>query len=318
MPWLFVRRTSVRPIDVCCLNRTQSSPPFRRKAPCIEAFARYCALLMFVGSGCFALQAQSNASSISSQPPKQSLGAIDGDIVVPNATGALGHQDAAALKEITEHLAVVGSAPWLGMQGTGQIVYGAKDPTAYSATLSILQNDRFRLDAQTNKGEMSLRIHGPVGKIQGSGGPTETIPPDTAAAGIFPFGLVRTVHFPGRDTSLIDHGLTTAGGVQLHRITVETPSIGRDPVTKSRRTIAIDLYFDPATHLLAKSASSSFIAVGHSAKFLRVVTYSDYRKVGTAMVPFRYDESMDGQQYWVLQLSDVQLNPVFDVTYFQF
>ena len=69
---------------------------------------------------------------------------------------------------------------------------------------------------------------------------------------------------------------------------------------------------------LAKSASSSFIAVGHSAKFLRVVTYSDYRKVGTAMVPFRYDESMDGQQYWVVQLSDVQLNPVLDATYFQF
>ncbi|MCU1252892.1 MAG: hypothetical protein JWQ49_5921 [Edaphobacter sp.] len=69
---------------------------------------------------------------------------------------------------------------------------------------------------------------------------------------------------------------------------------------------------------LPKSASSGFIAVGHSAKCLRVVTYSDYRKVGTSMVPFRYDESMDGQQYWVLQLSDVRLNPVFDATYFQF
>jgi hypothetical protein len=233
-------------------------------------------------------------------------------------TGLLGQHDAAALKEITEHLAVVGTAPWLGMQGTGQIVFGDKDPTTYNATLSMIGSDRFRLDAQTNKGEMSIRIHGQAGKIQGAGGPAETIPPNTAAAGIFPFGLVRTGHFPGQETSLVDHGLTTVGGVQLHRITVETPSIGRDPATKSRRTIVIDLYFDPASHLLAKSASSSFPADGHSAKFLRVVTYSDYRKVGTSMIPFRYDESMDGQQYWVLQLSDVQLNPALDAAYFQF
>jgi hypothetical protein len=280
--------------------------------------ARHFALFIVLWLGCVALRAQPNASGVSPQPPKQSVGAFDGDIVIPNATGVLGQQDAGAIKEITEHLAVVGPAPWLGMQGTGQIVYGAKDPTAYSATLAMLGRDQFRLDAQTSKGEMSIRIHGQVGKIQGNGGPEETIPSDTAAAGIFPFGLVRTVHFPGQTTSLIDHGLTTVGGVQLHRISVETPSIGRDPVTKSRRMIAIDLYFDPASHLLAKSASSSLMAVGHSAKFLRVVTYGDYRKVGSVMVPFRFSESMDGQQYWVLQLSDAQLNPALDATYFQF
>jgi hypothetical protein len=267
---------------------------------------------------CVVARAQSTSTSVEQITPTPAPGSLDAGVAIPNATGALGKQDAGALREITEHLAIVGSAPWLGMQGTGQVVYGAEDPTAYSATLSMIGSDQFRLDAQTNKGEMSLRIHGPVGKIQGTGGPAETIPPETATAGIFPFGLVRTLHFPARETSLTDLGLTTIGGVQLHRITVETPSVGRDPVTKARRTIAIDLYFDPATHLLAKSASSSFTAVGHSAKFLRVVTYSDYRKVGTAMVPFRYDESMDGQQYWVLKLSDVQLNPSLDATYFQF
>jgi hypothetical protein len=266
---------------------------------------------------CVIAQAQSTPTSVEHTTPTNALG-FDTDVAVPKAAGALGRQDAAALKEITEHLATVGSALWLGMQGTGKIVYGAKDPTTFSATLSMMGGDQFRLDAQTHKGEMSLRIHGPVGKIQGTGGPAETIPPETAAAGIFPFGLVRTLHFPGRETSLIDHGLTTVAGVQLHRITVETPSVGRDPVTKSRRTIAIDLYFDPASHLLAKSVSSSSIADGRNAKFLRVVTYSDYRKVGAAMVPFRYSESMDGQQYWVLQLSDAQLNPALDATYFQF
>lgn len=167
--------------------------------------------------------------SITGQSAPVSNGAaLDAGIAIPVSTGVLGQHDDAALKEIAAHLAVVGATPWLGMQGTGQIVYGSKDPTAYSATLSMIGSDQLRLksrlDAQTNKGEMSIRIHGQVGKIQGTGGPTQTIPPDTAIAGIFPFGLVRTLHSPG--TSLIDHGLTTVGGVQLHRISVETPSTG--------------------------------------------------------------------------------------------
>jgi len=58
---------------------------------------------------------------------------------IPVATGAPGQQDTAAAKEITEHLTIVGSVPWLGMQGTGQIVYGSKDTTAYSATLSMME-----------------------------------------------------------------------------------------------------------------------------------------------------------------------------------
>lgn len=316
MPWSAVRHTCAR--NFCAID---PHVPYARRPRGLQCGSRSSRRirqpLLLLVMACVIAQAQSTPTSVEHATPTSALG-FDTDVSIPNATGALGRQDAAALKEITEHLAIVGSAPWLGMQGTGQIVYGTKDPTAYSATLSVLGNDRFRLDAQTNKGEMSLRIQGPVGKIQGGGGPSETIPPETAAAGIFPFGLVRTLHFPGRETSLIDHGLTTVGGIQLHRISVETPSIGRDPVTKSRRTIAIDLYFDPTSHLLVKSASSSFVAVGHSAKFLRVVTYGDYRKVGTAMVPFRYTESMDGQQYWALQLSDVQLNPALDTTYFQF
>lgn len=236
----------------------------------------------------------------------------------PTTSGTLGRVDQAALTEITAHLTAVGAVAWTGMQGTGQIVYGAKDPTSYNATFSTMGTDQYRLDAQTNKGEMSIRIRGDVGKIQGGGGPATAIPVETALVGIFPFALVRGAHFPGPTTSLIDHGLITEGGAELHRITVEFGSVGRDPVTKSRRTVAIDLYFDPTSHLLAKSASSSFVAEGHSAKFLRVVAYSDYRQVGTSMVPFRYTESMDGDQYWVLQLSDVQLSPALPATYFQF
>jgi hypothetical protein len=312
MPWSFVRHACARNFFAIDTHVTYARQP--RGPQCGPFSSRSIGQTFFLlVMVCIASHAQS--TPITNSPNSASL---DTDVAIPKATGVLGQQDAAALKEITEHLATVGSVLWLGMQGTGQIVYGSKNATAYSATLSMMGSNQFRLDAQTNNGEMSLRIHGPVGKVQGGGGPAGIIPPETAAVGIFPFGLVRTMHFPGPETSLIDHGITAVNGVQLHRITVEIPPIGLNPATNSKRMIAIDLYFDPASHLLVKSASSNFIALGHSPKFLRVVTYSDYRTVGAAMVPFRYSESMDGQQYWVLQLSDVQLNPTLDTTYFQF
>ena len=182
--------------------------------------AQHCTLVFSFGIGCVVLQAQSNVPSISSQPTKQSLRILDGDIVAPGVTAALGQQNGAALNEIKEHLSVVGSASWLGIQGTGKIVYGARDSTAYPATLSILGKNKFRLDAQTSKGEMSLRIHGPVGKMNGTGAPEETISPDAATAGIFPFEAVLS----GTLDCCVDHGLTTVGSIQLHRITVEIPA----------------------------------------------------------------------------------------------
>jgi hypothetical protein len=230
----------------------------------------------------------------------------------------LGQQDAAALKEITEHLAVVGSAPWLGMRGKGKITYGPIDTTAYDATLSTLGGDKFRLDAQTKQGEMSIRIHGGLGKIKSGDGTMSSMPFDTAMSGLFPFARPRQKNFSGPTGSLLDHGLTTIGGTELHRITFEGATIGRNPVTKSRQTVATDLYFDPTSHLLVKSSTASAIADGRNVKFLFVVTYDDYRKVGTSMVPFRYTETMNGERYWTLQLSEVQLNPELPSTYFEF
>ena len=211
----------------------------------------------------------------------------------------------------------MGATPWKGMEGTGEIVY-AQDKTYYPATLSMIGADRFRLDAQTDKGMASTRINGLVGKTQDATGKETAMSHNAAAAGLFPFQLVRTAHFPGKQTSLIDHGMTSVDGKQLHRMTVENQTIGRNPVTKSPQTIAMDLYFDPSTHLLIKSVSNELLTSGHSASFLRVVTYSDYRLVEGALIPFHYAESMDGELYWTLQLTAVQLNPTFDAKYFQF
>jgi hypothetical protein len=249
---------------------------------------------------------------------RNSPGPLDADIVIPTTSGVLGQKDAGALTELASHRTAVGSNPWIGMQGTGTITYATQDSPAYDATLSNLSADRFRLDAQTTKGETSIRINGTVGKIQGSDGKISIIPSDTASLKLFAFELPRALDFSGPKVSLLDRGIVSVGDTRLHRITFEFPSSIRNPVDKLQQTNVIDLYLDPESHLLIKSASLILLADSRPTRFLSVVTYSDYRKVGASLIPFRYSETLEGQQCRTLQLSDVQLNPTLNSTYFDF
>ena len=275
-------------------------------------------LLICFGLECSTLPAQSNAPNLSPQPSRQSLGPFDKDIVIPDAKGPLGQRDSGASNELLGHLAVVGTSPWTGMVGTGQITYGTTDSTAYSATLSILGGTGFRLDSQTSRGALSIRISGRHGIIQEPDGRQFPILPDTAATGIFQFVQPRLPNIPGATGSLLDRGPIVVDSVSLHRVTIESPGAGHDLVTGKATIIATDLYFDPSTHLLVKSANSIGLDGAHNNHLLRVITYGDYRKVGNSMVPFLYTQTLDGQKQWTLQLTDVQLNPTLDSTIFEF
>ena len=93
---------------------------------------------------------------------------------------------------------------------------------------------------------------------------------------------------------------------------------GNGQVQSLNSAVTADFYFDPTSHLLIKSVCPVLMGAGHPVTFLSVVTYSDYRKVGTAMIPFRYTETLNGQLYRTLQLSGVQLSPDLTSQYFQF
>jgi hypothetical protein len=243
---------------------------------------------------------------------------LDSGIVSPPTTAVLGQRDQTASTELANHLAVVGGQQWAGMQGTGTIIYGALDPTSYAATLSNMGSDSFRLDAQTKTGSTSIRIRRQLGGVQGSDGKVSFFRPGTAMIGLFPFELTRTVPIAATTTSLIDDGLVSIGGAELHRITMAYPSHFQQTGGKPCQVVAIDFYFDPTSHLLIKSSASVAVNEAPFVRFLMVVTYGDYRKVGTSMIPFRYNETMDGQQYRQLQLSTVQLNPALTSAYFEF
>lgn len=240
------------------------------------------------------------------------------DIPQPAPTGPLGRADAASLAEITAYLKTVGATPWVGMQGTGEITYGDDTTTSYSATLTILGNTGFRLDAFAPNGQLSIRINGGHGQIQEAGGKRHTMLPATAASGLFQFQMPRLASFPSTNSSLLDRGVIVVDGQSLHRLTYEVPLATATSKSGKQGTVATDLYFDSATHLLVKSANTIRINGVTNVDFLREITYGDYRQVGSSMVPFRYTEKLNGQKLWILQLSDVQLNPAVQSTYFEF
>jgi hypothetical protein len=251
-------------------------------------------------------------------PAPTSIETSSGVYAVPVSTGVLSQKDPAALAELTSHFAAIGSVPWIGMQGMGTIAYGLNSATSYDATMSALGAQKYRLDAQTPKGQTSTRIERLLGKIQSEAGSIATLTAQTAAGGIFPFELARSAGKLGPTSSLRDQGLTTVGGLQLHRITLERATVGKNPTTNLRNTEAIDLYFDPSTHLLVKSSVLVPLAANRSASVLSVVSYSDYRLVGTTLVPFCFTETIQGEQSRILQLKSVSLNPTFDSGYFTF
>lgn len=269
----------------------------------------FCAFLLCLT----VIAAHAYAQDISSKSGER----LDSNIPRPIATGVLGQYDEAAVREIQAHLAAVGSAPWSGIQAQGQITYGPTDQTSYPATLSNMGFKDFRLDAQTGQGQMSIRIHGRIGETRGDNVPSYTIPPETAKLGLFPFELARLSNFSSKSTSLLDRGYIAIEGVQYHRISVEIAGIGTNSVTKTRRTIAVDLYFD-SNHSLIKSAVYALAPAAHGASFLHVVTYGDFRPVGSSTIPFQFTETVDGERLWVLQLTEAQTAPQLDKTYFQF
>ena len=234
---------------------------------------------------------------------------------VPTPTGVLGTLDPAALTEVNTHRAVVGGGSWAGMQAVGQITYGA-ETTSYPVTLSNFGDRAFRLDVTTSKGIASTRIYGVVGKQQESDGATTPIAIETSQSGLFPFQLARSVYLQSPSISLTDGGMITVDGIALHRVTLERATMGRNPATKQRRTVVIDLYFDPSTHLLVRSRVP--VDIGHNVKLVSDVTYSDYRLVGIARIPFHFNETIDGQQYRSLQLSVITIVPTLDSTLFAF
>jgi hypothetical protein len=257
--------------------------------------------------------------TILAQTPESGvLGPLDSGVAAPVSTGILRKVDPLATAELAAHIAATGDVSrWAGFQGTGIMTFGA-DSRQYQTTLTSSGSEEFRLDVQAAQGTESTRIERFSGKTQYPDGTTVSMPTQSAAVGFFPFSILRTPHFPASITSLHDYGVLSIGSTELHRVAYEFPTVGRNPRIKGPQTAVIDFYFDPATHLLVKSAAQVFIPGARQVPFTSVVTYSDYRLVGGSKIPFHYVESLDGQLYRTLQLSSAVVDPSVNHPFFQF
>lgn len=244
-------------------------------------------------------------------------GSEDQSIPVPAFTGSLGQKDSAALQELIDYLKAVNISEWKGLKASGTISHDAG--AGEQATLAISGGSRFRLNVQTPKGERSTRIGGSYGKTLAIDGKFFTMPAATAKAGLVAFPRLLEAAFPDSTTSLIDRGQIQLDSRILHRLTVEESAFPSSPGAAQQQNISVvDLYFDSFTHLLVKSASAIQLDSADRQRYLVVVTYDDYQKVQDSLIPFRYSQSMNGQAQWTLQLTNADLQPSFDPSYFQF
>lgn len=256
-------------------------------------------------------------------PLTQIIGNADQGIVLPQSAPFSERQDSAALAEIHAYRNAINLGSWADMQGAGELTSTAIDSTGgsapESATLWIRNHHGYRLDVQKPKGMSSLRMDGAYGTIQHADGQMKSIDSRDAVAGLLAFPALMESGFPTPSVMLIDQGTATVDGTALHRITVERPWPG-GPVDSqgSPLTTITDLYFNPQTHLLMKSANGVLGSKTGSVRLLRVITYGDYQAENGMLIPASYRETLNGQILWTLQLTQVQLNQGLSEAEFHF
>ena len=263
--------------------------------------------------------AQSQTQSPQKKDFTRILGAEDGDLVVPGPVLTTVQKDSSALQTIAAFVSAVNGGGWSEMQATGTLTAPGATAEQYPATLTIQNGTSFRLDVNTPEGLRSTRIHGRVGRILESNGVKHSLPAATALVGLFAFPKLMMTTFPSTQTSVIDQGTIVVDGKSLLRVTVQEPvSPETTPQPANVQTNVIDLYFDPATHLLLKSVASVQLNTADRARYMQAVTYSDYQNVDGMLLPFATSQTLNGQRQWSLQLTNVQLNSSVDTSLFTF
>lgn len=243
-------------------------------------------------------------------------GSVDSDVVVPTSTGVIGRSDSGALQEIQDYLAATKTSGCPEIEGKGTIQYAGTDDGQLPATLYLKQGTHFRLDITTSEGTRSTRISGASGVMRDESGKSQFLIPDAAITGLLQFQTLACGLMAQHPASYIDDGVVSVD--HLHRITLESPLIPGFRSAPQHTTSVVDFYFDTVSHLLTKSVTLIRIAGARNQEFIRTITYSDYRDVSGTVVPFRFQESLNGEPTWSLQLNQVQLNGSVADSYFKF
>lgn len=276
--------------------------------------------------GCGLLLSACIGSLASAQTAKPSTirPAVDQGVAFPPLQPLLTvRQDPTALAIVRSYQKAVGNAAWADMEATGEMIpealRSAGETPGQDATLWISGQQRYRVDVQTPKGAISIRMDGVYGAMQPPGG--HIIPMDArdAVTGLVAFPQFEGAAFPAGNASLIDRGTVPVDGTKLQRVTAEVPWMDSAAKDQPQSGVSItDLYFDPTTHLLIKSANVLQGTDPGLSRDIKVITYGDYRTVDGVQIPFLLSESLNGKRIWTLHLSRVQFRRGMSEVNFRF
>jgi len=260
----------------------------------------------FLSFGIFLASATLRAQS----PIPRPLGSLDREIAVPEKAGTLGRGDAAALAYIRASQQT--QTPWAGMRGSGSLTFGDDTATRNDATLVVDPNFDSLLDVHRADGTWCRLHRNDRVTIRNGDGTIQLQPFESAHSGIAAFTLPRDSGLLDGKASLIDRGLVKIDGISMRFITLHTALHAKNAAASAPGIVTTDLYFDPAKHLLMKSATSVRLPHEGNTDYLRVISFDDYREIDGMLLPYRFTQTLNGQLQWTLQLSTVQLNAVLD------
>jgi hypothetical protein len=234
------------------------------------------------------------------------------EILLPPETIPAGRQDAAALQQVQAYRQTVKANAWTDLEAKGEFTPNAPDSSGKAvgprpATLWMSGDRQFRLDVQKPAGTSSLRMSGMNEAIRHEDGRTRSADLRNALVGLFAFPRLLKSGFPGPNISLLDQGMITVGGASLHRISMGIPWPNAQSTGQTHPPTVIDLYFDPGSNLLVKSAALVVDSSSGPARYLQVISYGDYQLSGGMTLPYLYSEQLNGQLLWTLQLNSIQL-----------
>jgi hypothetical protein len=234
-------------------------------------------------------------------------GGLDGEVPTPTLSqSTVASQDSTAIAELKAYEKVTGLSGWSGMQASGTTTY-VDAPELMATTLSMLPGNRVKLSVTSSKGNNVTVTNGDFGHVHYAGASDSRLPALAIVGGLIPFDLPAFVVNSPTSFSIIDQGTVTLSGEALHRVTVERVINHRDGGVGGDQRAPVDLYFDPSTHLLRKSAALFMLPSAGRHRFVRVLTYANYTASGSTQIPHLISETLDGQATWSLQLSSVSL-----------
>ncbi len=232
---------------------------------------------------------------------------------------ASGSEESAA-NLLQAYFQVAGAVQWQGFQATGSIVYAGDEATGHgSATLAVSREGFTRLDVSRTSGSTSLRIRGGMGGFQDALGKQHRLQVSSARASLLAYPFLLSTKLSEQQSLLLATGAAELGGAPFNKLSLLRPAVEGRPLSPAKgNVVPTDIYFSPETHLPYKSSDLITSLDGSTQRYLRVMTYEDYRQVEGVTIPFRYTETINGQFAWMLQLQEARSGVPNDPNYFVF